>query len=383
MKLLYIANARIPTEKAHGLQIMKMCEAFADQGIKVELIIPKRINSFKENPFSFYEVRKNFKIQKLPCLDFLWLPFFKTFSFGLESWSFAKAAAIYGFFKKSAIFYTRDALIVFFLSFLGKPVFYEIHVVPQGGLWLHGLVWQKSSGIIAISEGIKKELVNSGINPNKILVARDAVDLAKFQILLSKEQARKELKLPVNKKIAVYTGHLYDWKGAGLLAGAAKILPDMEIYLVGGTKDDIEKYKLKYQSSLLAGRQGNLKIVGWQPPQRIPLWLKAADVLVLPNSAKEKIGAEYTSPLKLFEYMASGTPIVASDVPALREVLGTKEAFFFVPDNEESLRQVIQRVFSDYGAAGARSRLAQEKVKEYTWNKRAGIILDFIKFYAR
>ena len=74
MKLIYIDNARIPTEKAHGVHIMKMCEALAnikieEQSLTVELIVPKRINKIKENPFNYYDVEKNFKIKKIPCID--------------------------------------------------------------------------------------------------------------------------------------------------------------------------------------------------------------------------------------------------------------------------------------------------------------------------
>ena len=51
MKILYIANARIPTEKAHGIQIIKTCEAFVEFGHKVELVLPWRFNRIKENIF--------------------------------------------------------------------------------------------------------------------------------------------------------------------------------------------------------------------------------------------------------------------------------------------------------------------------------------------
>ena len=72
-KLVYIANARIPTEKAHGIQIMKMCEAFSAQVVDVELVLPRRLNRIKENPFDYYGVKKNFKITKLPTIDFITL----------------------------------------------------------------------------------------------------------------------------------------------------------------------------------------------------------------------------------------------------------------------------------------------------------------------
>ncbi len=74
MKLLYIANARIPTEKAHGLQIIKMCEAFVRQGVDVELVVPfrKHVKALKDkNTFEYYGVGKKFKIRKLPVPDLI------------------------------------------------------------------------------------------------------------------------------------------------------------------------------------------------------------------------------------------------------------------------------------------------------------------------
>ena len=85
MKLIYFANVRIPTKKAHGLQIMKMVEAFALSGLEIELIIPWRFSKTKGDPFDYYQVKRIFKIKKLPSLDLIplskWL---SPFSFGFR-----------------------------------------------------------------------------------------------------------------------------------------------------------------------------------------------------------------------------------------------------------------------------------------------------------
>ena len=70
-KLLYIANIRLPTEKAHGIQIMKMCEAFAHEGVNVELVVPRRFNVIKEDPFAYYGVGKNFTTTRIPSFDLI------------------------------------------------------------------------------------------------------------------------------------------------------------------------------------------------------------------------------------------------------------------------------------------------------------------------
>src|SRR3989344_746663 len=68
-KLYFIANARIPTQRAHGLQIVKMCEAFARVGFDVELVIPRRFNELPDDPFDYYRAERNFAIKKLFTID--------------------------------------------------------------------------------------------------------------------------------------------------------------------------------------------------------------------------------------------------------------------------------------------------------------------------
>ena len=107
MKILYIANIRLPTEKAHGIQIMKMCEAFAGLGHEIELVVPWRFNWIKTEPFEYYGVKKNFKITKLPSLDTVWLG---RIGFWVQSFTFAEVSVWYALFKKADIVYSRDEL---------------------------------------------------------------------------------------------------------------------------------------------------------------------------------------------------------------------------------------------------------------------------------
>ena len=63
MKILYLAQIRLPTEKAHGIQIMKTCEAFAEQGAEVVLVVPSHRGDIRQDPFEYYRVKRNFKNQ--------------------------------------------------------------------------------------------------------------------------------------------------------------------------------------------------------------------------------------------------------------------------------------------------------------------------------
>jgi glycosyltransferase involved in cell wall biosynthesis len=123
-----------------------------------------------------------------------------------------------------------------------------------------------------------------------------------------------------------------------------------------------------------------VELITDKPYNQIPFWMKSADVLVLPNSKKvDEMQSKATSPLKLFEYMASGTPIVASDIPAIREIVNDAEVFFVEPDSPEKLAEKIKEVLSNPKEAERRAGLAKEKVKEFAWIKRAEKIAGFLE----
>lgn len=373
-KLFYIANIRLPTEKAHGLQIMKTCEALARQGIAVELIVPRRKNRFKDDPFVFYETEKVFTLTATWCLDFISLGIFGSIGFWLEIWTFYLAAKRRLRREGGGRYYTRDLAIAYWLSRKSYNVYYELHTLPDRPGWRHRMAWERAAGLVTISDGLKNELLRQGVPANKLLVARDAVDVGQFDKSVSHNSAREILKLPFDKKIVLYVGHLYEWKGAGLLVEAVRYItdPNVEFYLVGGTLDDIEKFRRRYHAP-------GLHIIGWQYHRVIPQWLTAADVLVLPTSAKQKIGAVYNSPMKLFEYMLSKRPIIAADIPSLREVLDGTSATFFPPDDATALAGTIQRVLAEKNIAEQKANHAYEVVvKHYSWQGRAARIKNFI-----
>ncbi|QQG42849.1 MAG: glycosyltransferase family 4 protein [Candidatus Giovannonibacteria bacterium] len=361
-KLIYIANARIPTEKAHGIQIMKVCESMS-KNMEVRLIVPRRLNPIKQDPFDYYGVKRNFKIIKLPTLDFITLGLGQ-FGFFTETLIFLITAKIYLFFRKYDILYTREWLAGLFF----KDIALEIHSLPAKPSFIHKKAWQRAKALLVLTSFIKNELVKSGVDENKILVLPDAVDLAKFDIKISKKDARKKLNLPQDKKILLYTGsfYLYYWKGVDILLEAAKNFgEDFLFLLVGGSEEEISNLK-------------NIKLIGHKPYAEIPYYLKSADVLVLPNKTGHKMSEQHTSPLKMFEYMASGRPIVASDLPSLREILTKKEAAFFKPNDAADLARAIKDVLSNSQLASEISQNAFQKVQNHTWQNRAKRAIDFL-----
>lgn len=368
MKLYYIANARIPTEKAHGIQIMKMCESFAKMGLDVELIVPDRINHLKSDAFSYYNTKKIFKIKKLFTIDLIRLG---RFGFFVQNLTFSLSAFVCSLFRNDNISYTRDELAAFFLSFVSKKVFWEVHEGRFNFFVRQNL--KRVAGIVVISDNLKNFLVNKGADKNRIFVARDGVDLKQFTLNESNQSCRLKLNLPMDKKIILYTGHLYEWKGADILAEASKYLDNnFLVLLVGGLERDVNKFKEKYSAS-------NIDFIGWRSYDLMPYYMRAADVLVLPNSGKQDISRFYTSPMKLFEYMASGQPIVASDLPSFKEVLDNDSAILVEPDNPLDLANGIKRAIEDSDLAGRIARKAKLDIIKYSWEARAKNIIAFIK----
>jgi len=372
MRLIYLANVRLPTEKAHGIQIVKMCEVFANQGLDLELVIPWRFNKMKEDIFDYYDVKRNFKIKKLFSLDLIPLNIPKI-CFWIQDLSFALSVFFYFLFKKTDLIYSRDSFPLFFLSLFKKNLVYEAHTFPRN-FFLHKGVLKKAKAIIVITQKLKELFIQKSIAADKILVVPDGVDLEKFNIKETQEQCRQKLGLPLDKKIVLYTGHLYQWKGAQILAEAVKFLEDdVLVVFVGGTEEDEKEFRIKNQEL------SNVLIVGHRPYPEIPYWLKAADVLVLPNSGKEKISQYWTSPMKMFEYMVSQRPIIASDLPSIREILNENNAILVKPDNPQDLTKGIEKVLKNVNFSAKISGQAYKDVEKYTWSERAQNILKFIK----
>ena len=178
MKVLYIANNRIPTEKAHGIQIAKMCEAF-ERFSELKLIVPKRNNFIQKDIFDYYKLENNFEIKYLSAIDLVGT--IPRFGFWLSSWSFAKKAKKYLSFKKyKGVVYSRDLFVLWLLKDnKNYDLVYEIHNFPKNLNYFHKKLFPYLK-FVAISNGLKKELLNFGIKEERVLASHDGVDLKQF-----------------------------------------------------------------------------------------------------------------------------------------------------------------------------------------------------------
>ncbi|OGD68226.1 hypothetical protein A2996_02175 [Candidatus Campbellbacteria bacterium RIFCSPLOWO2_01_FULL_34_15] len=378
MKIIYIANIRIPTEKAHGVQIMEMCSAFSNAGNDVTLVVPKRLNNTNETPFDFYGIKENFKIVKLPVLD---LVRFGKIGFWIQSTNFAKFATIYSLFKKSDLIYSRDELPLWFLSFFKNNLVLEIHIAKNN--FISKRVFKKVKNIIAITQKLKDFYVKEyGVDEKKIFWSPDAVDLKNFLNLPDKNILRKEFDIPSDKKVVTYIGKL---KTMGKSKGVEDII---EVFprileknkqafflLVGINKSEIEDIVKIFEKFNI--NQESYKLVTHIPKKKIPEYLKISNVLIMSYPNIEHY-ALYMSPMKLFEYMASGNPIVASGLPSIREILNEENSVLVEPDDLDSLAHGINIVLSDDLFAKKIGNQAFSDVQNYTWDKRVAGILNFL-----
>lgn len=366
-RIIYLANVRFPSERAHALQIAHMCQAFAEYDTEVNLIVNNRSGGDKKAVDSFYGIDSNFKISRLP----------------------------YGYFnpKISITLYLSE--LIFTLSFLIK----WLHRLPgiiisrnERILWLISLftnhsriVWESheakfnffakqllKQGVhtVVISEGIENFYVSKGVLKEKLLVAHDGLDESFFGAVETKLQARERLGLSKERKIAMYIGGLDKWKGVETFFKAASYAKEVDFVVLGGTPIEIQRYQKIFPS---------VTFLGYRPYYDLKDNQQAADVLVIPNTAKNELSSKFTSPLKLFAHLASGIPIVASNIPSIVNVTGSKNLKLVIPDDPKALAEGVQSVAFNPEIYQEGANVLKEHVLKFTWSERAKQILNFIQ----
>ena len=357
MKLLYATSIDVPSTRANRLQIVSQSEAFhraIDDGFLLGL-------HAKEAGF----------MPEVPCIEMQ-----STRSFVL-AWKYLSLAQD-GFTH----IYCREEKLLFFMIVLNQLWFrlpltfcYEIHHLVYLDAWWHAYILRHVRHVISITHGMKDVLVRGEYPEERILVAPDAVDVSMFDTGEERDAARATLGLPQEKSIVIYTGTIdQPWKGVGVLYRAMRELDDSFLcVIVGGKPHYVEEFNRLYPPL------PNVLLVGHKPHEDIPLYLRAADVLVLPNSATAEISRVATSPMKLFEYMASGRPIVASELPSILEILNDHNAFLVVPDDAEDLAKGIRTVVQNPDLGASLATQARSDVSSHTWEKRASRILAFLQ----
>jgi len=405
MSIIYIANARLPTEKAHGYQIMQMCQAFQENGCDIILLRPHRMNSKTMelvNLSDYYGLRENIKNHKLSTIDFISLFFSKlpvvsrlglaplahyllTINFAFLIIRFLRSRTY-----KTSLIFLRDIILAGFLikglpKRLARQMIVEVHSISSHSFRqkVQAMILRRVRVVVVLTSSLKRQLVSLGVEKNKILVQPDAVDIESFDLNVTQTKARSYLGLPQKAKIAAYVGKFHTAgmeKGIPEIIRSAKYLieefPELLFCFVGGPLDRVQGYEQIIDQEGLP--RDRFVFLEKQPVQKVPYYLKASDILLMPHPWNE-FYAYHISPLKMFEYMASKRPIIASELPSICEILRHEEnSLLGRPGNPEDIAANIKRLLVDRDLAKSLAEKAWHDVQEYTWQTRAKKILDFI-----
>jgi glycosyltransferase involved in cell wall biosynthesis len=246
-------------------------------------------------------------------------------------------------------------------------------------------VWHRAEGYVTITAGLARELERRYGPRGRRAVVPDGVRAAAADRAVAADHADptaadrageaqgsrpgSEANGPTTFTIG-YAGHLYPWKGVDLIIEAVTALQDTRALIIGGHPRERDVQRVR-DLAVRLDCSSRVAVTGLLPPFDVQRRLREADVLVLPNPASA-ISSRFTSPLKLFEYMASARPIVASDLPSIREVLThERNALLVEAGNPQALTAALRRIKANRGLGERLARQALEDVRQYTWEARA------------
>jgi glycosyltransferase involved in cell wall biosynthesis len=381
MRVLYFADIRFPLERANGIQTMETCYALAEREHTVHLVVKLDTQSPPRDPFAFYGLPplKSLIVERANApagAGMLARIGYLSFAFGR---AFGKS--------RSDVIMTRDLGVASALLRLGgrAPLVYESHgYAPEVAAALPELVatatapsasklrrlatreehvWRTAEGYVTITQGLADELTSKFGARGNLAVVPDGM---RFRVAPAHERA---LPLPAEPGVA-YAGHLYAWKGVDVLLKALALVPRAKGLIVGGHDQEPDLARVKALAHAL-GIADRVTFTGLVQPATVPVLLAKAMILVLPNPASA-ISTRFTSPLKLFEYLAAGRAIVASDLPSIREVVRDNEqALLVAPGSPEALAEAIKKLMEDRVLAERLAHAAYAEAPRYSWARRA------------
>lgn len=371
MKIACLTTSQIPSSTANSIQVMKVCQALAQASGAVSLWAPGRERIPWETLAAHYGISTPFEVEWVPSLRA-----FRRYDLtvtGLRRAKMWKADMVYTWLIQAALF----------ALWQGFPALLELHDRPTGRLGPQMFkLFLRHPGkkrVLVITSALQRALERQygyTFAPEEIRVTPNGADLERYRDLPEASFARYQLGLPQGPT-AVYSGHFYAGRGIDLLFALAQRLPEVNFLWVGGRKEDVDSW----QNRLQQARVSNVLLTGFVENQRLPLYQAAADVLLMPyeRSIAGSSGGnsvEICSPMKMFEYMAAGRAILASDLPVLHEVLTPDNAVFCPPEDVDAWEQALTALLADAARREGLMRQASADIKGYTWRARAERALD-------
>ncbi len=312
----------------------------------------------------------------------------------LFAWQVAMYLLLQRWFRRRhyRVLYVREILCAYWLArlrwLLRARVIYEVHDLESRNPsrakeafvqpWLRRVdryLLERADAVVSLTATFARYLEEQGWRPaDQVTVIPDAYDETLFYPR-PRAECRAALGIPGDAQVILYAGLTFSYRDLENLVEAfwriGGEFPRATLYLVGGRPS--ERATLQAQADAL-GVSERLVLPGQVPLEEVPLYLGAADVLVIPGTVTD----ETASPLKMFEYMAMGVPVISVDLPALREILPAEAGLYIPRGDVAALAEMLGRVLGDPEAAGRRAERAREAVGRYTYTWRAERILELV-----
>ena len=368
MNICYISNSALPSDNANSLQIIKMCENFKLLGNNVVLILPN--TGFNKSIKKFYDLKT--KINIVRCNSF------KKFPLGINYYLFSIVAIIKSLKFSTDIYVTRNYFCAFLLVLFGKKIVFELHhdLEIEGKVtrfltkYLKFLKSKNIKLLVAITKSVSKYYYTKDlINKENLAILPSASDL---NIKYAKQKKYKK-----NFNIG-YFGNFYKSRGSDFMINLAKNDKTNNYYIYS---------KFQNKEKIINKKINNIYFNDFVDRSEIKKHLKKMDILILPYqkriTVKGNVGdiTKYTSPLKLFDYLAAGKLIICSEFKVLKEIIQDRKDCILIK-NYRKLSEWI-KIINFYKKNIHKKNIITKEAyllsKKYTYYKRASLMLKLLK----
>ena len=375
MQIAVITTSQVPSITANSIQVMKVCQSYFQLGHDVTLIVPGKKSANWDEISNIFGIQTRFSIKYIPTLRIL------------RRYDFSFSSGLLMVFKNFDLIHTWMPQIASIAGLLGKPYILELHGMPTGKVGpkiYKDIIFSKhKKRFLCITKALKEMYEKEykfKFKNSEIQIAPNGVVLEPYLNLPESTEIKNNLGIS-GHFTAVYTGHLYQGRGMDLLIELAKHLPEVQFVWVGGREKDVKLWRDYIDKNQIK----NITLKGFVGNEYIPTYQSAGDVLLMPyeNSISGSSGGnsvDFCSPMKMFEYMAAGKPIISSDLPILHEVLNEKNAIFCSYNDINQWVDAIKLIKNDPGYGIRLGNQARMDVEQYSWIERVKKSLDgFVK----
>lgn len=383
MRIAYLLSVAVPSREADTQQALKTVDALGAAGAAVDLVLPasrrtRRLGTaaFEAELRAHYALRSPFRLVTLRTVE-------PRERLEIQRPLHALRACLGLTLSRYDVVYTRSRSAPFLCALRGRRVVFETYRrLGDGNPRLAALLVALARrpellGVVTHSHLARRSLEAAGLSSDRIATIHNGHDPEDLQPRLERAEARALLGLDPLRPLCCYAGNVGRRKGLAALLDVAARTAEVDYLLVGGRDD--ERAALDAQ----VARRGlrNVRSAAWRTAPELAPFLYAADLLLIPPTAAPlQEHGRTVLPLKTFQYLGAGRPILAPDLPDLREILVHGHNAWLVPaDEPQAAAEAIRRLLADTGLAQALGRAARLRSSELTWRARGERIIAQIE----